>query len=105
MKVFRTGELESERAANNGAYLQFLRERNVSAGLYAVDVGQADVQQPHAQDEVYVVMSGRAMLTVGAETSAVEPGSVAYVAAGAKHSFHDITDDLRVLVIFSPPEA
>ena len=60
MKAFRLDELEAERAANDGAYLQFLRERNMSAGLYALDAGETDPQQPHAQDEVYFVVSGRA---------------------------------------------
>ncbi|GAA3371843.1 hypothetical protein GCM10017744_101050 [Streptomyces antimycoticus] len=47
MKAFRLDELEAERAANNGAYLQFLRERNMSVGLYALDAGQPDPQSPH----------------------------------------------------------
>lgn len=55
MKAFRLDELEAERAANDGAYLQFLRERNMSVGLYSLDAGQSDPQQPHRQDEVYFV--------------------------------------------------
>ena len=65
MKAFRLDELEAERAANDGAYLQFLRERNMSVGLYALDAGELDPQQPHRQDEVYFVVSGRAAITVG----------------------------------------
>lgn len=71
MKEFRLNdlELELERAANSGAYLQFLRERNMSLGLYAVDAGGTDEQQSHGQDEAYLVVSGRASITVGMETS------------------------------------
>ncbi|MEU9413932.1 cupin domain-containing protein [Streptomyces sp. NPDC051000] len=104
MKVFRLDELESERAANDGAYLQFLRERNMSVGLYALDAGQSDPQQPHRQDEVYYVVSGRASITVGEETETVANGSVVYVPAGVPHKFHHITEPLKVLVVFSPPE-
>ncbi|MCY0918356.1 MULTISPECIES: cupin domain-containing protein [unclassified Streptomyces] len=104
MKVFRLDELESERAANDGAYLQFLRERNMSVGLYALDAGQSDPQQPHRQDEVYYVVSGRASITVGEETETVANGSVVYVPAGVPHRFHHITEPLKVLVVFSPPE-
>ena len=32
-------------------------------------------------------------------------GSVVYVPAGVTHKFHHISEDLRVLVVFSPPEA
>ncbi|MFD7556839.1 MULTISPECIES: cupin domain-containing protein [unclassified Streptomyces] len=104
MKAFRLDELEAERAANDGAYLQFLRERNMSVGLYALDAGQSDPQQPHRQDEVYFVVSGRASITVGEETTSVARGSVVYVPAGVPHKFHHISEDLRVMVVFSPPE-
>jgi mannose-6-phosphate isomerase-like protein (cupin superfamily) len=105
MKAFRLDGLEAERAANDGAYLQFLRERNMSVGLYALDAGETDPQRPHQQDEVYFVVSGRASVTVGLETTHVGRGSVVYVPAGVAHKFHHITEDLRVLVVFSPPEA
>jgi mannose-6-phosphate isomerase-like protein (cupin superfamily) len=104
MKAFRLDELEAERAANQGAYLQFLRERNMSVGLYALDAGAQDPQQPHHQDEVYLVVSGRGWLTVGTETAEVARGSVVYVPANVPHKFHHISEDLRVMVVFSPPE-
>ncbi|MFF4603916.1 cupin domain-containing protein [Streptomyces sp. NPDC001339] len=105
MKAFRLDELEAERAANDGAYLQFIRERNMSVGLYALDAGSVDPQQPHRQDEVYFVVSGRGAITVGAETESVARGSVVYVPAGVPHKFHHISEDLRVMVVFSPPES
>ncbi|MBJ7902067.1 cupin domain-containing protein [Streptomyces sp. NPDC004549] len=105
MKAFRLDDLEAERAANDGAYLQFLRERNMSVGLYGLDAGAHDPQKPHGQDEVYFVVSGRASITVGLETTEVARGSVIYVPAGVAHKFHHISEDLRVLVVFSPPEA
>lgn len=104
MKAFRLDELEAERAANDGAYLQFLRERNMSVGLYALEAGQSDPQQPHRQDEVYFVVSGRASITVGDETTMVANGSVVYVLTGVPHKFHHITEPLKVMVVFSPPE-
>ena len=104
MKAFRLDELDMERAANDGAYLQFLRGRNMSVGLYALDAGAQDPQKPHDQDEVYLVVSGRASLTVGMDTAEVARGSVVYVPAGVPHRFHHISEDLRVLVVFSPPE-
>jgi mannose-6-phosphate isomerase-like protein (cupin superfamily) len=105
MKAFRLDDLEAERAANDGAYLQFLRERHMSVGLYALNAGELDPQNPHGQDEVYFVVSGRASLTVGMETTQVARGSLVYVPAGVAHKFHHITEDLRVLVVFSPPES
>ncbi|MBP0459440.1 cupin domain-containing protein [Streptomyces montanisoli] len=105
MKAFRLDDLEAERAANDGAYLQFMRGRSMSLGLYALDAGEADRQLPHKEDEVYLVMSGRASITVGTETTHVARGSVVFVPSGATHKFHHITEDLRVMVVFSPPES
>lgn len=104
MRVFRLDDLDAERAANQGAYLRFLKERTMSAGLYALDAGSTDPQSPHAQDEIYLVVSGRASLTVGEETTSVARGSVVFVPAGTPHRFHHISEDLRVMVVFSPPE-
>lgn len=105
MKAFRLDELEAQRLVHDGAYLQFLRERNMSVGLYALDRGTADPQKPHRQDEVYFVVSGRGSITVGDETTHIARGSVVYVPAGVPHKFHHITEDLRVMVVFSPPES
>lgn len=104
MKEFRLDRLEAERVANQGAYLRFLRERNMSVGLYALAPGEQDTQRPHRQDVVNFVVSGRAAMTVGQETTTVARGSVVYVPAGTPARFHHITEDLRVLVVFSPPE-
>lgn len=103
MKVFRLDDLEAERIANDGAYLRFLHERNMSAGLYALDAGSTDPQKPHDEDEIYLVVSGRGAITVGEETTQVARGSVVYVPAGVPHRFHHISEDLRVMVVFSPP--
>ncbi|ONK12844.1 cupin domain-containing protein [Streptomyces sp. MP131-18] len=104
MKEFRLDQLEAERIANDGAYLRFLRERNMSVGLYALNAGQSDPQRPQRQDVVNFVVSGRASMTVGEETTMVARGSVVYVPAGVQARFHHITEDLRVLIMFSPPE-
>ncbi len=104
MKLFRLDDLDAEREAHDGAYLRFLRERHMSAGLYALAAGDTDPQSPHGQDEIYLVVSGRASITVGEETSQVARGSVVYVPARVPHRFHHITEDLRVVVVFSPPE-
>ena len=66
--------------------------------------GQADLQSPHTEDEIYHVVEGRARITVGAEVRPVGPGSVVYVATAVPHHFHDITEKLTILVVFAPAE-
>jgi mannose-6-phosphate isomerase-like protein (cupin superfamily) len=64
--------------------------------------GSVDDQQPHTEDEVYHVVAGRAVLTIGHEVVPVASGSVAFVAAGVEHRFSEISEDLEVLVFWSP---
>jgi len=91
-------------AAHYGAtYREVLRAPALSLGLFAVGPGHDDTQTPHQQDEVYVVLGGAAVLDIDGKRSAVAAGSVAYVPALVPHRFVEITDDLRVIVVFSPP--
>lgn len=86
-------------------YAEFLRVPALSLGLFAVGAGHQDDQSPHAEDEVYVVVAGRATLVVDGSGTEVTAGSVAYVPAGVPHRFEDVTEDLRVYVVFAPPES
>jgi mannose-6-phosphate isomerase-like protein (cupin superfamily) len=95
--------LEAARAAGD-QWREFLRAGMFSAGVYRLAAGEVDRQTPHAEDEIYYVLAGRAELEVEGKRQAVEPGSIAFVAKLAEHRFVDITEDLELLVIFAPPE-
>ncbi len=86
-------------------YLEFLRSPSMSVGLYVLPAGAPDRQLPHREDEVYVVVAGGALFTAGEETREIRAGDVLFVAAGVAHRFHDISEDLRAIVIFAPPES
>ena len=86
----------------DAAYREFLRGPALSLGLFTADEGYGDVQDPHAQDEVYVVLEGSAVLTLDGEDRPLSVGSVAYVPRGVPHAFHRVSDGLRVLVVFAP---
>jgi mannose-6-phosphate isomerase-like protein (cupin superfamily) len=84
-------------------YVEHVRVPDMSVGTYSIPAGGVDDQTPHSEDEIYVVMSGRATL-VGAEDAIdVGPGDVLFVAAGEDHTFVDVSDDLALLVVFAPP--
>lgn len=83
-------------------FVEHHRQREMSVGTYRVPATGADDQDPHAEDELYVVMAGRGRLTAGGETVAVVPGDVVFVPAGEVHRFHDVTEDLSLLVVFAP---
>ena len=104
MDVYELSELAERRQAAGRLYLEFLRVPTISGGLYEFPAGGTDPQQPHTEDEVYVVMRGRARIQVAAEDREVQAGSIVFVAAGVEHRFHSILEDLTVLVFFAPPE-
>ena len=93
--------LAKEHAESNRPYLEFLRVPSLTCGLYVLSVGGEDKQTPHRNDEIYYVVSGRAVLTAGGDEQRVGPGSVVYVRAGVEHRFKAIEEELRVLVFFA----
>lgn len=104
-EFYELGLVEAARAAEGLGYLEFLRAPSLSLGLYVLPVGADDRQQPHAEDEVYYVIGGRARFRAGEKDHCVEPGSILFVEAGVEHRFYDIDQDLQLLVFFAPPES
>lgn len=104
MDAFEIEDLLAARRQSHKSYLEFLRVPALSAGLYVLPAGAADPQQPHTEDEVYYVVSGRGQIVVSGESRPVGPGSIVYVKANDEHRFHDIAEDLSILVFFAPAE-
>ena len=104
MDAFELSQLLVERQQAHKSYLEFLRVPALSVGVYELPTGGVDLQRPHTEDEVYYVVSGRGVLRVGSEDRVVSPGSIIYVPARVEHRFHDITEDLTLLVFFAPAE-
>ena len=89
-------------AAAGGAYHQFFEVPELSAGIYKLPAGGVDGQAPHVEDEIYYVISGKAQVQIGDQHYPVETGATIFVAREVPHHFHDITEDLTILVIFAP---
>jgi mannose-6-phosphate isomerase-like protein (cupin superfamily) len=104
MDAFEIEELLAQRGQSQKSYLEFLRVPALSAGLYVLAAGATDPQQPHTEDEVYYIVGGRGRIVVAGQSRPVGPGSIVYVKANDQHRFHDITEDLSILVFFAPAE-
>ena len=87
-----------------GSYVEFLRNPSMSVGVYRLAEGAPDPQQPHTEDEIYVVISGRGRFRGGDGDVPVGPGDVIFVPAQEPHHFHGIEEAIEVVVLFSPPE-
>jgi mannose-6-phosphate isomerase-like protein (cupin superfamily) len=102
---FRINELEQQRRQAGKSYLEFLRIPTMSAGVYTLAASSVDEQKPHAEDEMYYVLRGRARMKIGTSDQAVSAGAVIFVAAEVEHRFYDIAEELVVLVFFAPAES
>jgi len=92
------------RAARDGYAAEVLHSDLLSVGLYVLRAGGTDDQKPHNEDEVYYVVSGRATLRVGDDDHPVQPGTMLFVPALAVHFFHEINEELVLVVFWAPPE-
>jgi mannose-6-phosphate isomerase-like protein (cupin superfamily) len=73
--------------------------QGLELGVYALVAPEPDRQQPHVDDEVYVVLRGTGVLDVEGEQVALREGNAVFVPAGAEHRF-SAYEQLVVLVIF-----
>ena len=104
VELARLEDVFGDARAANREWTEFMRAGMFSAGVYRLPAGGTDTQVPHAEDELYYVLAGRAELEVDGDRHPVEPGSLAFVAKQGEHRFVDIAEDLELLVIFAPPE-
>jgi mannose-6-phosphate isomerase-like protein (cupin superfamily) len=86
--------------AAGGGYEIVHGSPGLELGVYVLVAPEPDRQQPHADDEVYVVLEGRGTLEVEGGSVPVSEGKAIFVPAGAKHRFTGY-EGLSVLVVFS----
>lgn len=79
----------------------FLRVRDLEAGVLRLRPGEEDTQTPHDADELYYVVQGSGYIWVGGEHKAVKKGSIVFVPAKVSHYFYGNSDLLIVLYIFA----
>ncbi len=90
--------------AGDGYARDVLRSDLLSLGVYVLPAGGTDGQRPHSEDEVYYVVRGRAKFRVGSEDRSVEPGAILFVRAKEPHHFHEIDEELVLVVFWAPPQ-
>lgn len=99
---FDVRTVERRLAAGSGGYEVVHTSPGLEVGVYVLVAPEADRQQPHDDDEVYVVLDGRGTLEVDGRAIDVSEGSAVFVEAGAEHRFTSY-ESLSVLVIFAKP--
>lgn len=86
----------------DGLYAVLFENGSMELGYYKpVSV---DEQQPHDQDEIYIVQTGSGTFVRGNEYIPFAAGDALFVAAGVEHRFVDFTDDFATWVVFYGPQ-
>ena len=104
VQIFELDELRQRVRGPEPRFFEFLRSDRLSAALYRLPAGAADLQGPHLEDEVYLVLEGSARLRVTGIDHEIRPGLVLFIPAEARHSFVEIREDLALLALFSASE-
>ncbi len=105
MELFHYTAAEyADRARRNrdDPYSVALTRGTLELGFYSPI--EVDRQEPHDQDEVYVVLQGNGRFLNGDSITEFGPGDALFVPAGVEHRFLDFSDDTEMWVIFYGPD-
>lgn len=73
-------------------------------GLNCFEPGQSQAAHTHTgADKFYLVVSGKARITVGAETRVAEPGTLVWAPADVPHGVDEALERTVLLVGIAPP--
>ena len=88
--------------SDDGLYAVLLQNGSMELGYYKpVSV---DEQQPHDQDEIYIVQAGSGTFVRDDEHIPFAAGDALFVAAGVEHRFVNFNDDFAAWVVFYGPQ-
>ncbi len=74
---------------------------NLTLGIASLPPNGTLREHRHTQEEVYLVLEGNGLVTVGGEEVAVETGSAVFIPGDALHSCENTgASDLRVAYVF-----
>jgi mannose-6-phosphate isomerase-like protein (cupin superfamily) len=103
-QIFDVADLKKRVTGHEPRFFEFLHRAKLSCAVYRLPAGAQDMQAPHLEDEIYIVLEGRARLRIGGRDQEVRPGLVLFIQGNTDHRFSDITEDLTLLAVFSGSE-
>ena len=103
-QFFKTVEATEIFAADGAVKSDLFAGRQLFVGLNCFEAGQAQPVHVHAgADKFYLVVSGRARITVGVETQEAGPGTVVWAPAHVPHGVAVALERTVLLVGIAPP--
>ena len=100
-KAYELEDLVAQLEKEGGYYLDFLKIRNLEAGIIMLHPGEKDTQEPHSTDELYCVIEGSGFMELGKCKRPVKKGSIIFVPAKMHHRFYGNRENLVVLYMFA----
>jgi mannose-6-phosphate isomerase-like protein (cupin superfamily) len=100
-RTFELQDLVKKLEKEGGYFLDFLKVRDLEAGIIVLHPGEKDTQEPHSADELYYVIEGSGYMELGKGKRAVKKGSIVFVPAKMHHRFYGNKEDLVVLYMFA----
>jgi mannose-6-phosphate isomerase-like protein (cupin superfamily) len=97
-------EAVKQRLSKAGGYEVVHSSAGLEIGVYVLVAPEPDRQQPHDDDEVYIVLEGTGVLDIEGAKVALREGHALFVPAGAEHRFSGY-ESLSLLVIFERTHA
>ena len=88
--AFEIEQVRRRLEAGNGGYEIVHTSPGLEVGVYVLVAPEPDRQQPHADDEVYVVLEGRGVLNVEGEAIPVVEGQAIFVPAARGAPVHGL---------------
>jgi mannose-6-phosphate isomerase-like protein (cupin superfamily) len=92
-------EAVKQRLAESGGYEVVHSSAGLEVGVYVLVAPEPDRQQPHDDDEIYVVLEGSGVLDVEGKKVELREGHALFVPAHAEHRFSGY-ESLSLLVVF-----
>ena len=92
-QVFEMPDLMKKVEGTEPRFFEFLRIPTLSSAIYRLPAGAKDMQAPHLEDEVYVVIEGRAQLRIDGKDNDIRRGSILFVQATAGEQGRDMLPD------------
>jgi len=99
---FSVGPVVEKLRAAGGGYEIVHESPGLELGVYVLVAPEPDRQQPHEDDEVYLVLEGTGVLEVEGTSIPVREGHSVFVEAGADHRF-TAYEQLALFVVFTHP--
>src|SRR5690242_16390492 len=99
MHAFEVAAVKERLREAGGGYEIVHESTGLELGVYVLVAPEPDRQQPHDDDEVYVVLEGTGTLEIEGASHQLREGHAIFVPAGAEHRFTGY-EQLSLLVIF-----